>query len=195
VHRLRLLLLRLPVRAPQYPQDGAFGLRGKMDKCTFCAGGPEKDFSEAEFKKYGRNRLAEGKLPACAEMCFTKALVGGDADVVADIYRQRVHGARQGRRSLGLGHGLRQARAEGCPQPGGKVVRKLIAAALGGPDAGARRVRREDSVTVYEPACTKASSTPSRGTNEQFKGNQRMGAMRSRRAAPGCGAAFCSGLP
>jgi formate dehydrogenase iron-sulfur subunit len=46
--------------------------------------------SEAEFKKYGRNRLAEGKLPACAEMCSTKALLGGDGDVLADIYRQRV---------------------------------------------------------------------------------------------------------
>jgi formate dehydrogenase iron-sulfur subunit len=61
-----------------------------MDKCTFCAGGPEADRSEAEFKKYGRNRLAEGKLPACAEMCSTKALLGGDGDVLADIYRERV---------------------------------------------------------------------------------------------------------
>jgi len=71
-----------PFGAPQFPQDGAFGLRGKMDKCTFCAGGPEADNSEAEYKKYGRNRLAEGKLPACAEMCSTKALLGGDADVI-----------------------------------------------------------------------------------------------------------------
>src|SRR5712671_5157578 len=72
-----------PFGAPQFPQAGAFGLRGKMDKCTFCAGGPEADLSEAEFKKYGRNRLAEGKLPACAEMCSTKALLGGDGDVIA----------------------------------------------------------------------------------------------------------------
>ena len=41
-------------------------------------------------EKYGRNRLAEGKLPACAEMCSTKALIGGDGDVVADIFRTRV---------------------------------------------------------------------------------------------------------
>jgi formate dehydrogenase iron-sulfur subunit len=26
-----------PFGAPQFPQAGAFGLRGKMDKCTFCA--------------------------------------------------------------------------------------------------------------------------------------------------------------
>jgi formate dehydrogenase iron-sulfur subunit len=65
-------------------------VRGKMDKCTFCAGGPEKDGSPAEFEKYGRNRLSEGKLPVCAEMCSTKALLGGDGDVIADIYRDRV---------------------------------------------------------------------------------------------------------
>ena len=79
-----------PFGAPQFPQLGAFGVRGKMDKCTFCAGGPEKDNSPEEYAKYGRNRLAEGKLPACAEMCSTKALLGGDGDVLSDIYRTRV---------------------------------------------------------------------------------------------------------
>ena len=60
-----------------------------MVKCTFCAGGPEKDLSKEEFAKYGRNRLSEGKLPACAEMCSTKALLGGDGDVISEIYRNR----------------------------------------------------------------------------------------------------------
>ena len=91
LHRLRLLLLRLPVRRAAVPDATApSALRGKMDKCTFCAGGPEANGSQAEFEKYGRNRLAEGKLPACAEMCSTKALLGGDGDVVADIFRNRV---------------------------------------------------------------------------------------------------------
>ncbi len=92
-----------PFGAPQFPQDGAFGLRGKMDKCTFCAGGPEADFSAAEFKKYGRNRLAEGKLPACAEMCSTKALLGGDADVICRHLPQPSVEARQGLRKSGAG--------------------------------------------------------------------------------------------
>ena len=61
-----------------------------MDKCTFCAGGPEANNSESEYVKYGRNRIAEGKLPLCAEMCATKALLAGDGDMVADIYRERV---------------------------------------------------------------------------------------------------------
>ena len=90
VHRLRLLLLRLSVRRAAISRREAFGSRGKMDKCTFCAGGPEPDGSEEEYKKYGRNRIAEGKLPLCAEMCSTKALLGGDGNVVSEIYIQRV---------------------------------------------------------------------------------------------------------
>jgi formate dehydrogenase iron-sulfur subunit len=79
-----------PFGAPQYPQKEAFGVRGKMDKCTFCAGGPGDGTAEEQAAKYGRNRVAEGKLPMCAEMCSTKALLAGDGDVVSDIYRERV---------------------------------------------------------------------------------------------------------
>lgn len=79
-----------PFGAPQFPSGAAFGMRGKMDKCTFCAGGPEQNGSKAENDKYGRNRLSEGKLPACAEMCSTKALLAGDGDTIADIFRTRV---------------------------------------------------------------------------------------------------------
>jgi len=80
-----------PFGAPQYPQTSSFGARGKMDKCTFCAGGPEEeDLTDAEYEKYGRNRIAEGKLPLCAEMCSTRALIAGDGDEIADIYRERV---------------------------------------------------------------------------------------------------------
>jgi len=79
-----------PFGAPQFPERSPFGERGAMDKCTFCAGGPEEDNSEEEFRKYGRNRIAEGKLPLCAEMCSTKALLAGDGYQVSDIYRERV---------------------------------------------------------------------------------------------------------
>jgi formate dehydrogenase iron-sulfur subunit len=79
-----------PFGAPQFLSKGAFGSRSKMDKCTFCSGGPEENGSVAEFEKYGRNRLAEGKLPLCAEMCSTKALIGGDSDIISGIFNQRV---------------------------------------------------------------------------------------------------------
>ena len=110
-----------PFGAPQFPQTGAFGVRGKMDKCTFCAGGPEPNNSEAEFKKYGRNRLAEGKLPACAEMCSTKALLAGDADVLSDIYRERVvNRAARGTPSMPpWGWDTAYGRPEATEQPAG----------------------------------------------------------------------------
>ena len=79
-----------PFGAPQYPRVGNFGSRGKMDKCTYCSGGPEPDGSTAEYEKYGANRLAEGKLPLCAEMCSTKSLLAGDGEVIAQIYQDRV---------------------------------------------------------------------------------------------------------
>ena len=79
-----------PFGAPQFPGGQVFGARGAMDKCTFCAGGPEENFSNKEKKLYGQNRIAEGKVPLCAAMCATKALLAGDADVVADVFRERV---------------------------------------------------------------------------------------------------------
>jgi formate dehydrogenase iron-sulfur subunit len=87
-----------PFGAPQYPRVGNFGSRGKMDKCTFCAGGPETDLTMAEygnrdngqFTGYGSNRLAEGKLPLCAEMCSTKSLLAGDGEIIAKIFQERV---------------------------------------------------------------------------------------------------------
>src|SRR3979490_269495 len=81
-----------PFGAPQYPKVGNFGSRGKMDKCTYCAGGggPEAPGSAEKFEKYGSNRFGEGKLPLCAEMCSTKSLLAGDGDIIAQIYKERV---------------------------------------------------------------------------------------------------------
>jgi formate dehydrogenase iron-sulfur subunit len=79
-----------PFGAPQFPAGQVFGSRGAMDKCTFCAGGPEETFSAKEIKLYGQNRIAEGKVPLCAGMCATKSLLAGDGSVVSDVYRERV---------------------------------------------------------------------------------------------------------
>ncbi|MFQ5692858.1 MAG: formate dehydrogenase, partial [Nitrospinota bacterium] len=63
---------------------------GVMDKCTYCAGGPTEAFSAEERRTYGANRIAEGKLPMCASVCSTKALVAGDAEEVANVVRMRI---------------------------------------------------------------------------------------------------------
>jgi formate dehydrogenase iron-sulfur subunit len=52
-----------PFGAPQFPSNGAFGLRGKMDKCTFCAGGPEDNGSR------GREREVRAQPPCRRQSC------------------------------------------------------------------------------------------------------------------------------
>ncbi|WP_294966810.1 formate dehydrogenase FDH3 subunit beta [Sulfurimonas sp.] len=91
-------LYACPFGAPQFPSDGAFGIKGVMDKCTMCAGGPEETNSHKERELYGQNRIAEGKVPVCAAMCSTKALLVGDSAEISDIYRERV---------LSVGHGVK----------------------------------------------------------------------------------------
>lgn len=82
-------LYACPFGAPQFPKSDVFGSRGAMDKCTFCAGGPEETHSDEEMKLYGQNRIAEGRVPACAAMCSTKALLAGGSDEVSNIIRER----------------------------------------------------------------------------------------------------------
>jgi formate dehydrogenase iron-sulfur subunit len=110
-----------PFGAPQFPENAAFSSRGKMDKCTFCAGGPEETGSTDEFRKYGSNRIAEGKLPACAEMCATKALIAGDANIVSDIYRKRV--MNRSAASLARNLDLQSKAFGGSPSMEGRATR------------------------------------------------------------------------
>jgi len=53
-------------------------------------------------------------------MCSTKALVGGDADVVADIYRQRVMARGKGAEVWGWATAYGKPEQKAAPQPGGK---------------------------------------------------------------------------
>lgn len=83
-------LYACPFGAPQFPRDGAFGAKGAMDKCTMCAGGPLETNSDKERHLYGFNRIAEGKVPLCAAVCSTNALLVGDAQEVSAMYRKRI---------------------------------------------------------------------------------------------------------
>ena len=71
-----------PFGAPQYPQAGNYGSRGKMDKCTFCAGGPEDDVSNS---KNMAATVLQRQVAACRNArprCFA-----GDGDTVSNIFR------------------------------------------------------------------------------------------------------------
>jgi len=96
-------LYACPFGAPQFPRDGAFGTRGVMDKCTMCAGGPEPTNSIKERELYGQNRIAEGKVPMCAAVCSTNALIVGDEAEVSNIYRKRV--MSRGKGVIGVPYG------------------------------------------------------------------------------------------
>ena len=61
-----------------------------MDKCTMCAGGPLETNSEAERHKYGQNRIAEGKVPMCAAVCSTNALIVGESEQLQAIFSKRI---------------------------------------------------------------------------------------------------------
>ncbi len=91
VHRLRLLLLRLSVRRPAISARSAISVRAARWTNAPTAPAAEADGTgSAEYEKYGSNRLAEGKLPLCAEMCSTKSLLAGDGEIIAQIYKERV---------------------------------------------------------------------------------------------------------
>ncbi|MCY7386654.1 MAG: formate dehydrogenase, partial [Burkholderiales bacterium] len=61
--------------------------------------------------------LSEGKLPACAEMCSTKALLAGDGDVIMSIYKQRVQ--RRGKGDEVWGWAMAYNRSDAKPQVAG----------------------------------------------------------------------------
>lgn len=96
-------LYACPFGAPQFPTTSLFGTKGVMDKCTMCAGGPDETHSSKEFHTYGQNRIAEGKVPMCAAMCSTKALLVGESNEVSNIYRSRVASRGKGVQSQPFG--------------------------------------------------------------------------------------------
>ena len=53
-----------PFGAPQYPKVGNFGSRGKMDKCTYCAGGPEAELLTGRIRQIRRQPSGRGQAAA-----------------------------------------------------------------------------------------------------------------------------------
>ena len=75
LHRLRLLLLRLPVRRAAISAGRQFRLARQDGQVHLSApAARSRTTSAIQYEKYGANRLSQGKLPLCAEMCSTKSL-------------------------------------------------------------------------------------------------------------------------
>ena len=179
-----------PFGAPQFPQDGAFGLRGKMDKCTFCAGGPETDFSR------GRVQEIRPQPPRGRQASGVRRDVLDQGAARRRRRRGRRHlpqpraEARQGLGGLGLGHGLRQAREQqpAAPQPGATsheaaLDRRGRALALAWRRRpAAARSRRSPSTSR---ASTRASPTRSPGTTTSSRETRSSGKKPSRSATTG----------
>ena len=90
LHRLRLLLLRVPVRRAAISQGRQLRIARQDGQVHVLRRRSGADGTMAEYEKYGANRLAEGKLPLCAEMCSTKSLLAGDGEIIAQIFKERV---------------------------------------------------------------------------------------------------------
>lgn len=61
-----------------------------MDKCTMCAGDSKTNkLRRRKRHMYGQNKISEGKVPVCAAMCSTKALLVGNNEEVNAIYRSK----------------------------------------------------------------------------------------------------------
>jgi formate dehydrogenase iron-sulfur subunit len=71
-----------PFGAPQYPRVGNFGSRGKMDKCTYCAGGRNRTaaWRSTKIRSQPSGRRKAAVVP---EMCSTKSLLAGDGEIIA----------------------------------------------------------------------------------------------------------------
>ena len=96
-----------PFGAPQYPRVGNFGIARQDGQVHLLRRrARRRTASTAEYVKYGSNRLAEGKLPLCAEMCSTKALLAGDGEIIAADLQGARREARLRLGRLGLEDGL-----------------------------------------------------------------------------------------
>ena len=65
-----------PFGAPQYPKVGNFGSRGKMDKCTYCAGGPEAGRHHGRIREVRRQPSGRGQAAALRRDVLDQVVAG-----------------------------------------------------------------------------------------------------------------------
>lgn len=106
-----------PFGAPQFPRK-APSVRAARWTSALSAPAARGQRLAGRVREVRAQPPGRRKLPACAEMCSTKALLAGDGDVVADIFRTRVLHRGKGAEVWGWGtaYGSQQA---GTPTSGG----------------------------------------------------------------------------
>jgi formate dehydrogenase iron-sulfur subunit len=111
-----------PFGAPQYPKVGNFGSRGKMDKCTYCAGGPEDDRA-GEYANMAATvspRASCRSAPRCARprRCWPAMATSSPTDLQGARGQARLRLRRLGLEAGGEGSGpTRMARPSMAASP------------------------------------------------------------------------------
>ncbi len=72
-----------PFGAPQFERGGAFGSRGKMDKCTFCV----EPYNQ---KDESGKKIEREPIPRCAMVCATGCLLAGEQSKISQELRKRI---------------------------------------------------------------------------------------------------------
>ena len=99
-----------PFGAPQFPQAGAFGVRGKMDKCTFCAGGPEPEQLRGGVQEIRAQSPRRGQAARVRRNVLDQGTDRRRRRRARRNLSDARHVAGQGRRSVGLGNRVRASR-------------------------------------------------------------------------------------
>ncbi|MFP3908684.1 MAG: 4Fe-4S dicluster domain-containing protein [Archaeoglobaceae archaeon] len=84
-----------PFGAPQFEKGGAFGSKGKMDKCTFCV----EPFDQ---KDDDGNLIKREPIPRCAMVCPTGTLLAGEQEEITEKLRERAGSFLAGEESIFL---------------------------------------------------------------------------------------------
>ncbi len=126
------------------------------------------------FALYGRNRWPKGSCRLCAEMCSTKALLAGDGEMIATIYRERVLRRGYGSNAWGWSTAYpdsplrwRRATPSGLPATGLRAggrherVDTPPRAACGTPRAPRRRTVAPDRLRPVPRAAAQTAPAPS----------------------------------